>query len=211
MKMNFITIIYCLFTFQLTTVKAQLIEGTELGVDGFLSGSTLGGAFGMGTKFGFKTSENFIFGPTIRFNKAWSTASYTSQKYSYTNWGAGLFAHGRYGNVLFGGIEAEVMRNKNIFVNPTAKFKNFVPTVFICGGFSKEFNQLVRINVGLYYDLINSLNSPYRNAYIISIKDPNTGAIVRRLPMIYRISFFFPLTHKENEAPVDPPVETIDE
>jgi hypothetical protein len=108
-------------------------------------------------------------------------------------------------------MEAEVMQNKNIFVNPDAVFKKYVPTVFICGGFSKEFNQLVRVNVGLYYDLINSLNSPYRNAYIISIKDPNTGAIVRRLPMIYRISFFFPLTQKEKERPIDPPVETIDE
>ncbi len=211
MKTNFIILLCCLFTFQAVSVKAQLIEGTELGVDGFLSGSTLGGAFGMGTKFGFKTSENFIFGPSIRFNRGWASTTFNTIGYNFTNWGAGLFAHGRYGNVLFGGVEAEVMQNKNIFVNPDAVFKKYVPTVFICGGFSKEFNQLVRVNVGLYYDLINSLNSPYRNAYIISIKDPNTGAIVRRLPMIYRISFFFPLTHKEKETPIDPPVETIDE
>ena len=186
---------------QTSMYYSQLIEGTEIGIDGSLSGSTLGGAAGCGIKFGMKTTENFIFGPSIRFNKAWSTPSYTTQKFSYTNWGAGFFAHGRYGNVVFGGVEAEIIQNKNIFIDTSATFKKFVPTIFICGGFSKEFNGIVRLNFGLYYDLINGLNSPYRNAYIISIKDPQTGKVVRRLPLIYRISFFFPLPHKKKEVP----------
>ena len=206
MKSYFI-LLFCLLSFN--QFHAQLIEGTEIGIDGSLSGSNLGGAGGCGVKFGFKTTENFIFGPSIRFNKAWSTPSYTTQKFSYTNWGGGFFAHGRYGNVVFGGVEAEVIQNKNIFVDTSALFKKTVPTIFICGGFSKEFNGFVRLNFGLYYDLINSLNSPYRNAYMITIKDPQTGQIVRRLPMIYRITFFFPLPHKKKEAPSDD--ETSDE
>ncbi len=210
MKMKFITFISCFFALQFTTAKAQMLEGTEIGVDGFLSASTLGGAFGMGTKFGFKTSENFIFGPSLRFNRGWATPSFNTIGFSYTNFGAGFFAHGRYGNVLFGGLEAEIMGNKNIYVDPNAFFKKYVPTVFVCGGFSKEFNQLVRVNVGLYYDLINSLNSPYRNAYLVAIKDPNTGAIVRRLPMIYRISFFFPLRFIKRETSFENP-ENIEE
>jgi hypothetical protein len=189
--------------------KAQLIEGSEIGIDGSLSASTMGGAAGCGLKFGLKTTENFIFGPSIRFNRGWSTVTLTSQKFSFTNWGAGFFAHGRYGNVVFGGVEAEVIQNKNIFVDTSALFKKVVPTLFICGGFSKEFNRFVRLNFGLYYDLINSLNSPYRNAYMITIKDPQTGQIVRRLPLIYRITFFFPLPHKKKEAPSDD--ETSDE
>ena len=206
MKSYFILLVSLL---SFTQFHAQLIEGTEIGIDGSLSGSSLGGAAGCGIKFGFKTTENFIFGPSIRFNKAWSTPSYTTQKFSYTNWGGGFFAHGRYGNVVFGGVEAEVIQNKNIFVDTSAIFKKRIPTIFICGGFSKEFNGFVRLNFGLYYDLINSLNSPYRNAYMITIKDPQTGQIVRRLPMIYRITFFFPLPHKKKEAPSDD--ETSDE
>jgi hypothetical protein len=190
-------------------LRAQFLQGTEIGIDGSLNASNLGGAAGCGIKFGLKTSENFIFGPSIRFNRAWSTPTYSTQKFSFTNWGAGLFAHGRYGNVVFGGVEAEVIQNKNIFVDTLAVFKRAIPTIFICGGFSKEFNGFVRLNFGLYYDLINALNSPYRNAYMITIKDPQTGQIVRRLPILYRITFFFPLPHKKKEAPSDD--ETSDE
>jgi hypothetical protein len=206
MKSYFILLVSLLSIIQF---HAQLIEGTEIGIDGSLSGSNLGGAAGCGLKFGFKTTENLIFGPSIRFNRAWSTPTYNTAKFSFTNWGGGFFAHGRYGNVVFGGVEAEVIQNKNIFVDTSAIFKKTVPTIFICGGFSKEFNGFVRLNFGLYYDLINSLNSPYRNAYMITIKDPQTGQIVRRLPMIYRITFFFPLPHKKKEAPSDD--ETSDE
>ena len=188
--------------------EAQYLEGTEIGIDGSLSGSNLGGAAACGIKFGFKTSENFSFGPSIRFNRAWSTPTYASQKFSFTNWGAGIFAHARYGNVVFGGIEAELIQNKNIFVDTNAIFKRTIPTVFICGGFSKELSGFVRLNFGLYFDLINALNSPYRNAYLITIKDPQTGQIVRRLPIIYRLTFFFPLPYKKKG--VSPEDETPD-
>lgn len=207
MRKMFLLIIHSVIMGSLSL--AQIIQGTEIGIDGSLNASNLGGAAGCGIKFGFKTSENFIFGPSIRFNRAWSTPTYSAQKFSFTNWGAGLFAHGRYGNVVFGGVEAEVIQNKNIFVDTSAVFKRVIPTIFICGGFSKEFNGFVRLNFGLYYDLINALNSPYRNAYMITIKDPQTGQIVRRLPILYRITFFFPLPYKKKEAPSDD--ETSDE
>jgi hypothetical protein len=191
------------FILTLFLTYSQMIEGTEIGIDGSLSGSNLGGAGGCGIKFGFKTSENFIFGPSIRFNRAWFSFNGNTETNRFTNWGAGFFAHWRYQNVVFGGVEAEIIQNRNIFVDANALFKKVIPSVFICGGFSKEFNGFVRLNFGLYYDLINSLNSPYRNAYLITIKDSQTGQIVRRLPMIYRITFFFPLPHKKKEVPSD--------
>jgi hypothetical protein len=191
------------FILTLFLTYSQMIEGTEIGIDGSLSGSNLGGAGGCGIKFGFKTSENFIFGPSIRFNRSWFSFNGNTETNRFTNWGGGFFAHWRYQNVVFGGVEAEIIQNRNIFVDANALFKKVIPSVFICGGFSKEFNGFVRLNFGLYYDLINSLNSPYRNAYLITIKDSQTGQIVRRLPMIYRITFFFPLPHKKKEVPSD--------
>ena len=201
MKKILLTLVFNVFCF--TILKAQLIEGFELGLDGSVSGSNLGGAAGGGLKFGFKTTENFIFGPSIRINRSWSSFNGNTQTFSFTNWGGGLFAHGRYGNVIFGGIEAEVVQNKNIFIDTSAVFKKLVPTIFVCGGFSKEFKQIVRVNFGLYYDLINGLNSPYRNAYMITIKDPQTGQIVRRLPLIYRLTFFFPIHIKKKKDPTE--------
>lgn len=199
MRNVLIFLIYCQLA--VSTLHGQLIEGFEIGIDGSVSGSNLGGAAGGGLKFGFKTTESFIFGPSIRINRSWSTFNGNTQTFSFTNWGGGFFAHGRYGNVVFGGVEAEVIQNKNIFVDTSAIFKKLVPTVFICGGFSKEFKSIVRVNFGLYYDLINGLNSPYRNAYLISLKDPQTGQIVRRLPLIYRLTFFFPIPVKKKNAP----------
>jgi hypothetical protein len=169
------------------------VEAIELGMDGYFGASTVGGAFGVGPKVGFRMNENFILGPTFRYQRNWSSIYYPSS--SYNNFGGGLFIHGRYKNTVFGGFEAEVIRN-NFIPNQTAVFKKFVPTVFICAGFSREFNGIVRLNIGLYYDIINSLNSPYRGSYLLSTKDAATGNIVKQYPLIYRLSFYFTLWNK---------------
>lgn len=193
--------------------NGQLIEGTELGFDGFFSASSQGGAFGIGPKFGFLMNENLILGPSFRFQRTWSNNLYTGVNYSYNNYGGGFFLHGRYKNTLFGGFEFEVMKNKNVFVDTSAVFTNVVPTLFVCAGFSREFKGIVRLNVGLYYDVINSKNSPFRKGYILPIKNAQSGAIQGYVPLIYRISFFFPLTKtdkskKEEEIIEEEPEET---
>lgn len=175
------------------------IEGYEIGFDGFFGASNFGGSFGLGPKFGFVMNENFVLGPSFRFQRAWSTPAYQTQGFSYNNYGGGFFMHGRYNNIVFGGLEAEVLYNQNAFIDTSAVFKKTVPTVFICAGFSREFSEIVRLNVGLYYDVINSLNSPYRNSYFLTVKDAATGQIVKRIPLMYRISFFFPLGNKKKK------------
>ncbi len=174
-------------------VCSQKIEGIELGLDGFFGASTMGGSFGFGPKLGFRMHENLILGPSFRFQRTWSKNNFTGQEFSFNNYGGGIFIHGRYKNTVYGGVEAEVMRTANLFVDTSAVFKRVVPTVFLCAGFSKEFKEKIRLNVGLYYDIINSLNSPFRTSYVMTIKNPETGQIVRYIPMIYRISIFVPL------------------
>jgi hypothetical protein len=187
--------------------KAQLIEGTELGFDGFFSASTQGGAFGIGPKFGFLMNENLIIGPSFRFQRTWSNNLNTGLNYSYNNYGGGFFLHGRYKNTLFGGFEFEVMKNKNVLIDTSAVFKNVVPTLFVCAGFSREFKGIVRLNVGLYYDVINSINSPFRKGYILPIKNAQSGAIQGYVPLIYRISFFFPLTRTDKSKKEEEVIE----
>jgi hypothetical protein len=184
-----------------TMGQGKNIEGFEVGFDGSVGTSNLGGSFGIGPKFGFLMNENLILGPTLRFQRSWATPLYTNSGYSYNNFGGGFFLHARYKNTIYGGFEAEFLRNKNVYIDTSATFKKIVPTLFVCGGFSREFGGFVRLNVGIYYDLINSLNSPFRNSYILTVKDPQTGAIVKRLPMIYRISFFFPIGKKQKAPP----------
>jgi hypothetical protein len=183
--------------FYLSFLSHAQIEGYELGLDGFFSASTMGGGFGVGPKLGFRMNENLILGPCFRYQRSWSKNNFTGQEFSFNNFGGGFFLHGRYKNTVFGGIEAEILGNRSGFIDTSAIFKRVVPTVFICGGFSKEFNQTVRLNLGIYYDIVNSLNSPFRSSYVLSIKNPETGQITKYLPIIYRISFFFPLGKKK--------------
>jgi hypothetical protein len=191
-------LLFLFFVGLISNSNAQRIEGFEIGFDGSFGTSNLGGSFGIGPKFGFVMNENLILGPTLRYQRSWATPLYSNAGYSYNNFGVGFFLHGRYKNTLFGGFEAEVLQNRNVFIDTSAVFKKYVPTLFVCGGFSREFKETIRLNVGIYYDIINSLNSPFRNQYVLTVKDPQTGQIVRRLPMIYRISFFFPLGKNRN-------------
>lgn len=196
MKTVLVLFLACISAFSGT---AQ-VEGYEIGVDGSFNASSIGGVFEIGPKFGFKLNEDLILGPTFRYQRAWSQPYYANNSFSFNNYGGGFFVHGRYGNVLFYGMEAEVIRNRNVYIDTSAVFKKIVPTLFLCAGFSREFKGIIRLNAGVYYDVINSLNSPFRSSYKITIKDPTTGQIVNRIPLIYRISFFFPLTREKNKV-----------
>ena len=192
------------------SVRAQdkYFEGFEIGFDGSLNASNFGGVFEIGPKFGFVRHENLVFGPTIRYQRVWSQNVNSTQSFSFNNVGGGFFIHGRYNNVIFGGIEAELLRNRNFIIVESAVFKKFIPTVFICAGFSREFKEMIRINAGIYYDVINSLNSPFRDKYMVKIKDATTGAVVNYVPIIYRISFFFPIGRgKAKEQETEYPAE----
>jgi hypothetical protein len=165
------------------------IEGHEIGVDGFVSASTVGGTYALGLKYGMVLNENLVVGPSFRFQRTWS--SNLGTKFGFNIIGGGAFAHYRYQNVIFGGIEFDLLHSPVDYtiVNPG---KNWVPTLFLGGGFSREFDW-VRLNAGMFYDVINHQNSPFRTHYFMKIKDATTGQVVRILPIIYRISFFFPI------------------
>lgn len=182
------------------------VEAIELGMDGFFGASNLGGAFGLGPKVGFRMNENFILGPTFRYQRTWSKPV-QGTNFSFNNFGGGFFLHGRYKNTVFGGLEAEMIKTNYVW-DQTAVFKKFVPTIFLCAGFSREFKSGIRLNIGLYYDVINSANSPYRGSYLITVKDPTTGMTVNRLPLIYRLSFYFTLWNKPDRVEKEEVEET---
>lgn len=79
-------IILALIALNLTAnAQTKAIEGYEIGIDGFVSASNQGGAFGLGPKFGFRLNENLILGPSFRWQKTWS--SFSTQKFSYSKIG----------------------------------------------------------------------------------------------------------------------------
>ena len=156
----------------------------ELGFDGYLGASNFGGSGGIGAKFGYKVNENLILGPSFRVQRTWSNN--IGQKFGYTIYGGGVWAHARFGNYLFAGAEFEMLKSPLNYIYISNQ-RTWVPTLFLGGGFSREFNKSVRINAGVFYDVINNNSSPFRLSYFMK---KSNGVLI---PVIYRIGFFFPI------------------
>ena len=88
-------------------------------------------------------------------------------------------------------MEIELLKTPFNFSQTGGEFKPWIVALFVGGGFSKLYNK-VRINLGVFYDVVNSENSPFRPNYSIRIKN-SEGQVQRILPIIYRVNFFFPL------------------
>lgn len=189
----FAFILYKSFSF------SQATKRNEIGVEGYASTSTIGGSFSLGLKYGFNLNENLIIGPSFRMLKSWSTNT-GNGSFSYSIYGIGGFAHMRYGNMVFGGTEFEVFKTPmNNFGFITGE-NNITSTLFIGGGFSREFKEFVRINAGVFYDALNKMNSPFRPSYLMKKTNSLTGEIAGYIPVIYRITFFFPIRKVKEES-----------
>lgn len=172
-----------------------IFQGSEIGVDVAFSASTNGGNVGLGLKYGAKFGKYIIAGPSVRYDLTWvktQIGTATGQNGKYSVYGGGAYIHGRFFNALFVGAEFEYLRSPYDINGFLTNLPSWAPTLFLGGGFSMEFNEVVRLNAGIMYDVINAKNSPFRNSYSITQKDSN-GNVVKILPIIYRIAFFIPI------------------
>lgn len=175
----------------------SVLQGTELGIDITASGSNFGGDVGLGLKYGVNLGQYFIVGPSARYEYIWWKnyvgGSALSSGGSHI-FGGGLFAHARFYNAIFLGVEFEMLKSpysSNGFINQTQG--SWAPTLFVGGGYSQEFNEKIRVHLGIMYDVIDANNSPFKRSYVFQKKDAY-GNPAGFLPIIYRLAFFFPLT-----------------
>lgn len=157
----------------------------EIGFDGYFGASNFGGSAGVGGKFGFRLNQYVVLGPSVRFQRSW-TKNLTQESFGYSVYGGGVWIHARYANALFVGGEFEFLNSPNNIIYVSNQ-RRWVPTFFLGGGFSREFNSSVRLNAGIFYDVIDNGNSPFRSSYFMKKQN---GALI---PLIYRIGFFFPI------------------
>lgn len=162
----------------------------EIGVDLNFSASNFGGTAGLGLKLGFVKQERYIFGPSIRFQQSWSkgigiNGATTGVNSSFSVYGAGGFIHARLANYFFVGAEVEVLSTpfQNGYITGQ---RVWAPVGLIGGGFSRAFSANFRLNAGIMYDVINNVNSPFRQGYFMK---RSNGTYI---PVMYRIAFFFP-------------------
>lgn len=171
-------------------------DGQEIGAEVYAGFSTLGGAFGFELKHASILNKNFAVGPSIRIQRTWSNN--LGQKTNINIWGPGVFAHARYRDMVFAGAEFQILRSPYNFVNYTANPKKWAPTLFLGGGFCFKLSKSVRLNAAIFYDVINASNSPFRSSYSFKSKN-QAGQVVRIFPIIYRVTFFFPIGQKKDE------------
>lgn len=184
-------IVLCsLFIFKQSIAQTN-VQGTEIGFDGAFSASNLGGSFGIGVKFGFELNDHLILGPSVRLQRSWSKNVGTS--YGYSVYGGGVWAHFRLAEYFFLGTEIELL-NSPLSYTVISSSKKWIPTALVGGGFSKEFNEKFRLNVGIYYDVINNPNSPFRPGYVMKKSVGPNGQAGALIPVIYRIGLFIPLS-----------------
>lgn len=168
--------------------------GSEIGLEPYIGFSNLGGAVGGELKYAARLSENLLVGPSFRLQRTW--ANNLGMQTQMTTWGGGVFAHYRYQEVVFGGIEFQYLKSPFSFVNPNDNVRPWSPNLMVGGGFYLKLSDKIRLNAALFYDVINAPNSPFRSSYSFKIKN-EYGQVVRILPIIYRLTFFIPIDQQE--------------
>jgi len=179
---------------------SQDIEGTELGIDGTFyatSGVYQSGTIGLGLKYGFVFGENLILGPSFRYQRSWTNNTLTGTSGGFNVYGGGVFIHGRFNNVLFIGMEGELLKSPyttNGFLSTNPKW---VGTCLLGGGFSREFDAGFRLNAGVYYDILDVPNPA--NPSNVNPNSPLQPYVAKKengtiIPILYRISLFIPLS-----------------
>tara|TARA_B100000508_G_scaffold140609_1_gene142344 strand:- start:35893 stop:36486 length:594 start_codon:yes stop_codon:yes gene_type:complete len=159
--------------------------------------SNLGGSVGGAAKFAIVEDETVAYGPSLRYQYFWSNNTFTGLSSNASTFGGGGFLHYRFMDWFYAGTEVELLRNPFNNVEPS---KKWTVTGFVGGGISREW-EWVRFNFGILFDVVDALKdpittnpSPLRRDYFIRRQNPNTaqgqGAY---LPIIYRVTFFFPL------------------
>ena len=180
--------------------KSQSIQGMEVGFDGFFGASNLGSSFGIGPKLGILLSENLVVGPSFRIQQ--TNSNYLGINTTQRIYGGGAFVHGRVvgsGKThVYGGAEFEMLKSPyNYITYQPLTTKTWAPTLFLCGGVKLDLGKSVSLTAGLYYDVINAENSPFRSAYAIKLKN-DQGQVVKILPIIYRLSLIIKLFESES-------------
>lgn len=194
MKNRFVvTLIFVFLGFNFMAQRHNEV-GVEIQAASF---SNLGGSVGGALKFAIVEDETVAFGPSLRYQYFWSNNAFTGINTNASTVGGGGFLHYRFLDWFYAGTEVEILRNPFNNIDPS---KKWTVTGFVGAGVSREW-EWVRFNFGMLFDVVDALKdplasnpSPLRRDYFIRRQNPNTlEAQGAYLPIIYRITFFFPI------------------
>ena len=200
MKKLLLICFFGMFFFNNSSAQYEF-TAAELSFDGFFSASNLGNSFGIGPKLGIELNRNTYVGPSFRIQRA--SSNNLGNTFTQTVYGGGVFGQYRVPTsgktTFFGGAEFEYLLSPyNYLTYEVLTTGRWAPTFFVCGGFNLKLSQYFSLNAGVYYDLVNAKNSPFRSGYAFKIKNEQ-GQVVRILPIIYRVSINIPIFTKKEQ------------
>ena len=91
------------------TAQTELMD-PKLVLKYMVGRSNLGGTFSLGLKYAAILNENFAVGPSFRLTQDFGIINSQVSQLSANIWGGGIWAHARYKNALFGGVEFELIK-----------------------------------------------------------------------------------------------------
>jgi hypothetical protein len=199
-----------LFVFALIIINFSLlaqVDQPEIGVEiGATNFGTNGGSVGGAIRGGLAedAEEGMTYGVMVRYHHFWNNNNFTGLSGSGSLYGGGVYWHYRLMEWFFLGAELEYIRHPfAVPQSPNVTPRRWAAAGFIGAGVHKDFNW-IKLNVGVQYDVIDALRdplrpSPFRNQYFIRLSNPTQpGAGGQYLPIIYRLTFFFPLGGSSN-------------
>lgn len=157
----------------------------EIGVDLNFWTSNIGGSVNISPKFGYEVADSLVIGASFRYINYRSNLDGIQGRSNI--FGAGIYGHYRFLNWLYAGADIELYFTPYNYnstpANPLYNAK--VPAVLLNGGLSHKIGSHFRINAGIYYDVINNINSPLKLSYMTR----NAKGVY--LPIFYRVTFIF--------------------
>lgn len=161
-------------------------KGTkEIGLDVNFWQSSMGGSLNISPRFDYEVTDSLVVGASFRYINYWSNYYGVSGRMNI--FGFGLYSHYRFAKWLYAGGDFELyFPPYNYSSTPSnPKGRTTAPAFLLNAGFSHQFGSMFRLNAGVYYDVINHVNSPLRMSYMTKT------AKGKLLPLFYRITFLF--------------------
>lgn len=169
-------------------------KGTlEAGLDLNFWQSSNGGNINVSPRVNYEVADSLVVGASFRYINYWSYLYGTGGHLNI--FGIGIYSHYRFLKWLYAGADFELyftpFNYNSTGANP--KSRATAPAVLLNAGISHKFGKIFRLNAGIYFDAINSLNSPLRTSYMTKT---NKGVYI---PLFYRVTFLFDIPYKKSE------------
>jgi hypothetical protein len=162
--------------------RPEWVDNITIGGDLGLFFTGYGGYIGLGPKIGYQVKKWFNPGITLRYS--YNYAKFTNgQVFSNHTYGTGVFTHFRFFDKLFAGLEYEIL---NVTKWNSLSERTWANVLFVEVGYSQDLGGFGFMNLMLQYDVINSINSPFRGSYFL--KSPLSG---NAIPLRYQVGFTF--------------------